>query len=148
MVDGEPQGPAKKKGLATVGFVAVVGGVIALFAYLSSLGGAPPMSPLPQHKLRFDTAGNLVGLMSDPEAAQGPQPPVPGMKPDLKATERAINQTCQQCHGAFPGFTGKDATQPPFDPKTHACASGVAPCLPEHHPPKTECIKCHRVPTP
>lgn len=144
MAEGEAAKPGRNKGLATIVFVGVVGGVIGLFMYLSSLGGAPPMKPLPQHKLRFDTAGNLVGLMSDPEAAQGPQPPVPGLKHDLKAVERAVNGTCMQCHGAFPGFTGKDGTQPPFDPKTHACASGAAPCLPLHHPPKTECIKCHR----
>jgi hypothetical protein len=142
VAESEAAKPVRNQGRATIVFLVVVGGVVALFAYLSSLGGAPPMKPLPQHTLRFDTAGGLVGLMSDPEAAQGPQPPVHGLA--LKEVEKAVNQTCQQCHGAFPGFTGKDGTQPPFDPKTHPCSSGAAPCLPDHHPPKTECIKCHR----
>lgn len=36
---------------------------------------------------------------------------------DKKAVEQRINQGCTQCHAK----------------------------LPEHHPPKTECIKCHRM---
>lgn len=137
--------PAGKTGLKTVLFFLVVGGVIAGFAYLSSLGGAPPMKPLPQHRFRFNTKGELVGLMSDKEAALGPQLPVAGVKFELKETEKRINQTCLACHGAFPGWTGPGADQTPFDPRSHACAQGPMPCLPEHHPPKLECIKCHRV---
>jgi hypothetical protein len=49
-----------------------------------------------------------------------------------KASEKRIDTQCQSCHGVA-GNT----------PADHACHK-TQQCLPEHHPPKSTCIKCHR----
>jgi hypothetical protein len=107
------------KQLKTLVFVVVVGGVLALFAYLGSQEGARRMPTGPMHKLRFDLNGQLLGTETDPVVDL--QKPLPeGFKHDKRAVEKRINGGCVQCHAA----------------------------LPEHHPPKLECIKCHRMAPP
>lgn len=110
----------KRKVLATAAFVLVVGGVVGTFAFLGTQDRPPPMPPgAPHHQLRFNLKGQLIGVESEPPVdVSAPAPP--GFVYEEKAVTQRINAGCQACHGS-PGQG-----------------------LPEHHPPKTECIKCHR----
>ena len=124
---------AKDKSMATAVFVAVIAGVVAVFAILGAQGRPPSMPAGPQHTLRFNLKGELIGVESeppvDPVAASGQA----GFVYDRKATEARVNATCLACHG-----------QPGTDLSTHACVQ-LGRCVPPNHPPKTECIKCHRM---
>jgi hypothetical protein len=124
-----------KKTLATILFVVVVGGVVGLFTYLGGQGGAPPMpaSKGPQHQLRLNLKGDLIGVESDPPVDPLQASGGAGFVYDKKAVEKRVNEGCAQCHGA----AGMDLA-------SHPCRSNGAGCIPDHHPPKAECIKCHR----
>lgn len=108
--------------------LAVVGGVTAL----SRLDPPPNLPRDSVHIFRFDTHGRLMGI-----GAEAPGEPAliehAEIRLDLKAIEARINGVCAQCHG-----------QPGEDLASHACAAGMAPCVPAQHPPKNTCIKCHR----
>ena len=123
--------PHVKTGLLLVG----LGAILGLFTYLSSLD-APPDLPLNDvHKLRFNTSGDLIGLGAGPLAktdADGKP-----LARDKKSIEKRINTTCKGCHGSF---DTPDLSQ-------HACQQ-TGLCIPQKHPPKSTCIKCHRMPTP
>jgi len=114
-------------------FVAIVGGVLATFFILGSQAKPPPMGQGPQHKLRLNLKGELVGVESDPPVDPATATAAQGFVTHKKTVEGRVNTGCQACHG----LAGQDLSQ-------HACAQPGGRCLGEHHPPKTECIKCHR----
>lgn len=120
-----------KKHLKSVIFLVIVAGVVATFTILSRLDHPPDLPSDPIHKFRFDTSGNLVGL-----AVEDPGGPLivehSELKLDLKAIEARVNNVCAGCHGA-----------PGLDLTSHPCVQG-GKCIPEQHPPKNTCIKCHR----
>jgi hypothetical protein len=138
-----PEGPAggpvvtarsaKRAVWSTLAFVLVIGGVVATFALLGTADRPPPMAGGPQHELRFSLKGELLGVETDPPVDPAAPAASAGFSTDLKAVEKRINTGCQACHGA-----------PGQDLSTHACQRGGR-CLPPTHPPKTECIKCHRM---
>ena len=107
---------AQKQLLKTIAFVGVMGGVLGTFAYLGGREGPPPMAPGPMHKLRFDLNQQLIGVETDP-VVDLLKLPGNDQPYDKRAAEKRINQGCVACHSS----------------------------LPPHHPPKTECIKCHRM---
>lgn len=128
----------KNKTLSTIAFVALIAGILGFFTFLSKQDPPPAMPQhLPQHQLKFDLKGQLIGVASEQnlptEAELAAGTATTGTTYDLKAVEKRINQGCQACHGA-----------PNMDLSTHACKTGAGPCIPAHHPPKVECIKCHR----
>lgn len=127
-----PTGPSGKNPLArTAVFVAVVGIVLGVFVVLGRQDKPPPMGTSSPHKLRFNLKGDLIGV----EGELGLEDALkPGFVLEKKVIEKRVNATCQTCHGA-----------PSMDLSTHPCA-GLGKCVPENHPPKTECIKCHRMP--
>jgi hypothetical protein len=133
-----------RKLIATAGFVVVVGGVLALFIALSMLGTHPPDMPssTPQHVLRFNLKNDLIGLESDPPIDLTAASAQPGFQYDKKAVEEHINTQCAACHATCnEPLEGTPTT--PLESRgagdlTHRCRG-------EHHPPKTECIKCHRM---
>lgn len=122
----------KRKLWANVAFGVVVLGVVGTFVVLGLQARPPAMPGGPQHQLRFNLKGQLIGLETDPPVDPLRATTDAGFSYDLKAVERRINSTCQACHGA----PGEDLSQ-------HGCAQ-LGGCIPPHHPPKTECIKCHR----
>lgn len=126
----------KRKGMATALFVAVVGGVVATFAILGTQGRPPSMPTGPQHTLRFNLKGELIGVEADPPVDPVAASGQAGFVYDRKATEARVNTSCQACHGA-----------PGVDLSGHPCAQAdpTGKCVPVHHPPKLECIKCHRM---
>jgi hypothetical protein len=105
--------------------------VLAVFVVLGRQSAPVPMPATAPHKLRFNLKGDLIGVEGEPDLDAALQP---GFVLDKKAVEKRVNTTCQTCHGA----AGEDLTN-------HACHA-AGRCLPPHHPPKTECIKCHRMP--
>ena len=107
---------ARKQLLKTLAFVLVVGGVLATFVFLGSQEGPPPMAPGAMHKLRFDLNKQLIGVETDP-VVDLVKLPGNDQPYDKRGVEKRINEGCVSCH----------ATRSP------------------HHPPKTECIKCHRM---
>ncbi len=117
----------------TVIFVLVVGGVLATFFVLGRQSAPPSMPATAPHKLRLNLKGELIGVEGETGLDQALQP---GFVLEKKAVEARVNTTCLACHGA-----------PGEDLATHPCRQ-VGRCLPPHHPPKTECIKCHRMPPP
>jgi hypothetical protein len=117
-------------GIRSVGFIVVVGAVLATFVYLGKQGRPPSMPATAPHKLQFNLRGELIGVFGEPGIAEAKTSPV---ELDKRATEGRVNAGCVACHGG-----------PGQDPRTHACGAGR--CLPPHHPPKSECIKCHRMP--
>lgn len=124
--------PKKNAGSRTVGFVVVVGVVLATFVYLGQQGRPPSMPSTEPHKLQFNLRGELIGVSGEPGMQAAKTSPI---EIDKRATEARVNAGCVVCHG--------NAGQ---DPRTHACGTSGR-CLPPHHPPKSECIKCHRMPS-
>ncbi len=100
----------------TIGFVVLLGGVLATFGYLGSQPGPPTMPPGLMHELRFDLNKQLIGVQTDPvvDLLALPKNDQPY---DKRPVEKRINEGCLSCHATRPA----------------------------HHPPKTECIKCHRM---
>lgn len=125
---------AKQQSMATAIFLAVVAGVVAVFAILGAQGRPPYMAAGPQHTLRFNLKGELIGVESDPPVDPVAASGQGGFVYDRKATEARVNTGCQACHG-----------RPAADLSAHPCVQ-VGRCIPPHHPPKLECIKCHRMP--
>jgi hypothetical protein len=123
--------PAQRARRSTL-FLLVVGGVLAVFVVLGRQSSPPNMPASSPHKLRFNLKGDLVGVEGEPGLQDALQP---GFVLEKKTVEKRVNTTCFACHGA-----------PGLDLTTHACAT-VGRCLPPHHPPKAECIKCHRMPS-
>ncbi len=122
----------KNVGLRSLGFIVVVGAVLATFVYLGQQGRPPSMPATEPHKLQFNLRGELIGVWGEPGIAEAKTSPI---EIDKRATEGRVNAGCVACHGG-----------PGQDPKTHACGT-AGRCLPPHHPPKAECIKCHRMPS-
>jgi hypothetical protein len=115
----------KKKLIRTVIFLAVLGGILGFFAFLSSTS-KPPDLPIatPQHKLRFNLKNELIGVESDPPVDPAQATAAHGFVVEKKAVEKRIHEGCTKCHSA----------------------GGEAGPLKPTHPVKTECIKCHRMP--
>jgi hypothetical protein len=125
---GDSSGPKSawldNKRLRSGLFLGLVGTVLVTAIVLGRQGGAIPMpSNHPehgkQHQLRVNLKGELIGLEVDPPV----DPTIasqPGFAADKKAAEKAVNTRCAGCHTK----------------------------LSEHHPPKPECIKCHRQASP
>lgn len=107
---------ASKQLTKTIGFIVIVGGVLGTFAFLGSQEGPPRMAPGPMHKLRFDLNKQLIGVESDP-AVDPLKLPGNDQPYDKRGAEKRINEACVACHATRSA----------------------------HHPPKTECIKCHRM---
>ncbi len=96
--------------------VAVVGGL----TFLSTLEPPPNRPNNAEHRLKLNIKGELIGIGSD-------RPPQILPKKQMEAW---VNQRCISCHGL---------------PPTRDIPYQDAPkMLPEHHPPKNTCIKCHR----
>jgi hypothetical protein len=114
----------------TVAFLAVVGAVLAIFVVLGMQDAPPKMPSSPPHKLRFNLKGDLIGVEGEAGLEEAL---APGFVLEKKVVEKRVNTTCQSCHGA-----------PATDLSTHPCAA-LHKCIPPNHPPKTECIKCHRM---
>jgi hypothetical protein len=122
----KPKNVARK----TAAFVAVVVGVLGTFLFLGNQGRPPTMPRSPQHTLQFNLKGELIGVAGESGLELAKRP---GVEIDKKATEARVNTSCLACHGT-----------PGVDPETHPCKT-TGRCLPPHHPPKSECIKCHRM---
>ncbi len=119
--------------MRTAIFAVVIGGVLTAFAYLGAQDKPPPMGQEPHHQLRLNLKGELIGVESDPPVDPAQATAAKGFVTDKRTMERRVNQGCQACHGV----AGEDLTG-------HRCAQRGGRCLGEHHPPKPECIKCHR----
>lgn len=132
----EPGTPGQggNKALRSALFFGVLIAVVGLFAYLSSLEHPPDLPADGIHKFRFNTAGELVGLATEAPVGAPEVDHAAGLAYDKKGIEKRVNGLCMQCHGA----PGRDLT-------SHACLHGPG-CVPEKHPPKDSCIKCHRHP--
>lgn len=120
----------KNAAVRTAAFVVVVGAVLAVFIVLGQQDAPPSMPSSAPHKLRFNLKGDLIGVEGEPNLEEALKP---GFVLEKKAVEKRVNITCQACHGA-----------PSIDLTGHACVA-LKKCVPENHPPKTECIKCHRM---
>ena len=131
MDEPSPPPAANRALIGTLGFGVVMAVVLGGFAYLGSQEGPPHMPASPEHRLRIDLNGNLIGLDTDPNIEEALRH---AGEVDVRSVEKRINTGCQACHGA----TGIDLT-------SHPCRTGAGRCLGEHHPPKLECIKCHRM---
>lgn len=123
--------PPKNVAVRTALFVAIVGGVLLTFIVLGRQGRPPDMPATAPHKLQLNLKGELVGVVGEPGLDDAMKP---GVEIDKRATETRVNTGCTSCHGS-----------PGQDPRTHACGT-TGRCLPPNHPPKPECIKCHRMP--
>ena len=134
MADTSPSPlPSQKRALRTALFFVVVGGVLATFIVLGQQSAPPRMPGTAPHKLRLNLKGELIGVEGEPGLDDALQP---GFVLEKKAVEARVNTTCLACHGG----PGEDLSK-------HACVQ-LGKCLPPHHPPKSECIKCHRMPPP
>ncbi len=123
----------------TLLFVAVMAVVLGLFFYLSSLDRPPHMPAGITHTLRINTQSKLIGLgpeKVDPRTGR-PTNVDESVQYDEKMVENRVNATCTQCHGV-----------PAQDNADHPCQQRTGKCVPEHHPPKLTCIKCHRQKNP
>lgn len=125
-------GAGGNKALKSAIFLAIVVGVVGVFAYLSSLQAPPDLPGDGIHKFRFNTNSELVGLAIDASADAPIVEHAAGLAYDKKGIEKRVNARCADCHGA-----------PGLDLTGHACLSGPG-CIPPKHPPKDSCIKCHR----
>jgi hypothetical protein len=113
-----------KNVIKNLAFFGGIGAVLAVAFVLAAQGGARPMpSRHPEHgtphQLRFNLKGDLIGVETDPPVDPATATQ-PGFVLEKKVVEKRVNEGCQSCHAT----------------------------LPEHHPPKTECIKCHRMEKP
>ena len=128
--------PSPAKGgpslVKTAAFAAILVVVVGLFYFLSTLDAPPNLPRDDVHKLRFNNDSELIGL------GPGELPTVDAagntLSLEKKAIEKRVNLQCASCHGA-----------PGLDMTTHACNQLSGRCIPEHHPPKETCIKCHRM---
>lgn len=133
---GEPHQTSEASKGASTGtknliFFSVICAVVGFFFYLSSFDGPPDLPSNAIHGLRFNLDGDLVGLGERPEPdvdASGKR-----IKKDKKSIEKRVNLQCAACHGTMK----EDLTN-------HPCQTVSKKCLPENHPPKETCIKCHR----
>src|SRR5688500_1649806 len=91
----------KKKLVATVGFVVVVGGVLAMFGYLGAQPGPPSMPKGPEHVLRFNLKNELIGVESDPPVDPLQASAGDGFVTDKKAVEARVHASCQSCHATL-----------------------------------------------
>lgn len=121
------------KALKSLVFFGILAAVVGIFAYLSSLQAPPDLPADGIHKFRFNTEGELVGLAIEADADAPLVEHSAGLEYDKKGIEKRVNARCASCHGApsLGDLTG------------HACHQGPG-CIPEKHPPKDSCIKCHR----
>lgn len=120
------------RGLKSLGFLALLAGVVGVFTYLSSLDPPPNLPADEVHRFRFNTAGDLVGLAAEAAADAPLVEHAAGLRYDKRGIETRVNGVCASCHGL-----------PQADPTGHPCAAGPG-CLGANHPPKASCIKCHR----
>jgi hypothetical protein len=123
----------QKRAVRTALFALIVGGVLTTFIVLGRQSAPPHMPASAPHKLRLNLKGELIGVEGEAGLDAALQP---GFVLEKKAVEARVNKTCLACHGG-----------PGEDLSTHPCTQ-VGRCLPPHHPPKSECIKCHRMPPP
>jgi hypothetical protein len=133
MSDAPDPLPPPKRALRSIVFLVVVGGVLTTFIVLGRQSAPPHMPATSPHRLRLNLKGELVGVEGEAGLDVALQP---GFVIEKKAVEARVNKTCLACHGG-----------PGEDLSSHACVQ-VGRCLPPHHPPKNECIKCHRMPPP
>jgi hypothetical protein len=126
-------GPSQK-GAKNAMFLAVIGGILGLFFFLSSFDGPPHLPTDANHRLKFNLDGDLLGLeiMNEENGTDENGEP---LKKDKKSIERRTNLQCATCHGT----SGIDT-----DLTNHPCHQLSKRCLPDTHPPKSTCIKCHR----
>ena len=61
---------------------------------------------------------------------------------DIAAALVALDAQLDQVAALRPNWDGHGA--PSIDLTGHPCGT-IGKCIPEKHPPKTECIKCHRM---
>lgn len=129
------EAPKAKSGAKTIGFVAILVGVLGTFSYLSTLEAPPDLPKNDVHTLRFNNDMELIGLGTGelPTVDAAGQP----LSMEKKAIESRVNQTCASCHGE-PAMLNDGRLA------SHPCHQISGKCLPEHHPPKETCIKCHR----
>ncbi len=119
-----------RKAIASIVFFVVMGGVLTTFIILGAQGHPPDMPKgTAPHTLRFNLKNELIGVETDPAVDLAAPASTPGFVYDKKAVEEHINSGCISCHAV--------CSDPPVP--------GAAPCRGRHHPPKTECIKCHRM---
>ena len=123
-------------------FVVVVGAVLALFLALGGQERPPKMPKSPQHELRFNLKGELIGVESDPAADKMAARPE-GFQYNERAEALRISVGCTACHGGLAEHTDADGKKS-MDLMPCPNSPGV-PCVGEHHPPKNECIKCHQM---
>lgn len=115
----------KRKVMGTVGFgvaMAVVLGAALFFGAQDNVPRMPSDHPEvgPAHTLRINVKGELLGTEADPPVDLTLTSP-PGTEREFrKLKEKRVNEGCRACHAT----------------------------LPPHHPPKQECIKCHRMKAP
>ena len=123
--------PAPGRKMRSLVFFAIVAAVLGTFIVLGRQGRPIDMPGDDVHKLRFTHEGELIGL----EGEEGLESAMaPGFVLEKKTIEKRVNARCISCHG--------DTTT---NAETHACKA-LGTCLTAHHPPKGECIKCHRMP--
>ncbi len=122
--------PPPNRTARTVGFLVVVGLVLGTFIVLGRQDKPPTMPSSSPHKLRFNLKGDLIGVEGEAGLDEALKP---GFVLEKKVIETRVNVTCQGCHGT-----------PSMDLASHPCVA-LRKCVPENHPPKTECIKCHRM---
>jgi hypothetical protein len=124
------------RAVRSLAFLAIVGVVLGVFFYLSSLDAPPNLPADAVHGFRFDAKQRLVGLKTDPPDTAPKGPDDENLKYNLKAVEKRINAQCAACHGKPP--------EPGMTLDTTVCTANNVPCMPATHPPKDSCIKCHR----
>lgn len=134
---------AEKSGNAVLRTVITFGSIVAVvgvLSYLSTLDAPPNLPANEVHKFRFNTNGELVGLASEAAPDEPAVAHASGLKYDKKGIEKRVSAQCITCHGA----PVDPETKQPMDLSSHACV-GLGKCVPVgNHPPKNECIKCHR----
>jgi len=131
----ENAGAKANSGTKTIAFVAVLAGVLGTFSYLSTLEAPPDLPKNDVHTLRFNNDMELIGLGAGELPTVGPDGQALSM--EKKAIEARVNTACASCHGE-PAMLNDGRLA------THPCHQISQKCLPEHHPPKETCIKCHR----
>jgi hypothetical protein len=138
-----PAVPPKKRMLGTLGFVVVLTLVLGVFVWLSNQEGPPRMPASDVHVLKFTNTGELVGLAGEPNLDDMLSGQVKVDKELQKQNVIRVNNQCMACHSA-----ASVPTPPDHLCRTQVRSNGaVGICMPEvKHPPKDDCIKCHRMP--